>query len=286
VLGRRGPLWGFTLPPAAWLAAFFVAPLALIVAYSLRAGSGFLRLTDPWQLSLEQYQRIVASPSWAYLLGVSVLMALAIALVATALAYPLAYFLQFRALSRAPLFLILLLLPFATSYLLRIMAWKLMLGPEGAVNSLLGWLGVISEPLDSLVYSRLAVIIALTYVWVPFAVLPIFAAMQRIERAQLEAAADLGAGPWARFWRVTLPLSLPGALAAFFMVFIPTVGEYVTPALVGGSSGSMYGNIIQQFFTRAGNWPLGAALSMIMLSLTVLLVLIALRVVNLRRMAT
>lgn len=286
MLGRRGTLWAFTLPPGIWLVAFFAAPLVLIGAYSLRSGSGFVRLTDPWELSLEQYQRIADSPSWLYLLGVSVLMALIIAVAATVLAYPLAYFLKFRAGSRASLYLILLLIPFATSYLLRIMAWKLMLGPEGGVNSFLGWIGLISEPLDSLVYSRTTVVIALVYVWIPFAVLPIFAAMQRVERAQLEAAADLGAGPWSRFWRITVPLSLPGALAALFMVFIPTVGEYVTPALVGGSAGSMYGNIVQQFFTRAGNWPLGAALSMIMLGLTLVLVLLALRAVNLRRLAT
>lgn len=286
MLGRRGTLRWFTLPPGIWLVAFFVAPLVLIGAYSLRAGSGFLRLTDPWELSLAQYQRIADTSSWQYLLVVSVVMALIIAVAATLLAYPLAYFLKFRAGSRASLYLILLLIPFATSYLLRIMAWKLMLGPEGALNSFLGWIGLISEPLDSLVYSRAAVVIALVYVWIPFAVLPIFASMQRVERAQLEAAADLGAGPWSRFWRITVPLSLPGALAALFMVFIPTVGEYVTPALVGGSSGLMYGNIIQQFFTRAGNWPLGAALSMIMLLLTLLAVLVALRAVNLRRLAT
>jgi len=286
VLGRRGTLWAFTVPPGIWLVAFFLAPLILIAAYSLRPGTGFLRLTDPWSLSLEQYQRIADTPSWLYLLGVSGVMALGIAVAATLLAYPLAYFLRFRAGPRAPLYLMLLLIPFATSYLLRIMAWKLMLGPEGALNSFLGWIGAISEPLDSFVYSRAAVVIALVYVWIPFAVLPIYASMQRIERAHLEAAADLGAGPWSRFWRITVPLSLPGALAALFMVFIPTIGEYVTPALVGGSSGSMYGNIIQQFFTRAGNYPLGAALSMIMLGLTLVLVLMALRVVNPRRLAT
>jgi spermidine/putrescine transport system permease protein len=134
-----------------------------------------------------------------------------------------------------------------------------------------------------LLYSRPAVIITLVYVWIPFATLPIYAAMQRIDRGHLEAAADLGAGPWSRFWRVTVPLSLPGALATFFMVFIPTVGEYVTPSLVGGTDGSMYGNIIQGFFTRSANWPMGSALAMIMLALTLGLVLLGLRIVNLRR---
>jgi spermidine/putrescine transport system permease protein len=130
------------------------------------------------------------------------------------------------------------------------------------------------------------VILTLIYVWIPFATLPIYAAMQRIDRGHLEAAADLGAGPWSRFRRVTIPLSLPGALAAFFMVFIPTVGEYVTPSLVGGTEGFMYGNLIQDFFTSAANWALGSALSVVMLVATIVFVLIALRLVDVRRVVS
>jgi len=118
---------------------------------------------------------------------------------------------------------------------------------------------------------------------VPFAALPIYAAMQRIERHQLEAAADLGAAPWSRFWRITVPLSVPGIVATFFMVFIPSVGEYVTPGLVGGTEGIMYGNIIQGFFTRSANWPVGAAMAMTMLVLTLIVVVIGLRALNPRR---
>jgi spermidine/putrescine transport system permease protein len=124
----------------------------------------------------------------------------------------------------------------------------------------------------------------LIYVWIPFAALPILAALQRIDLSLFEAAADLGATPARRFWRITFPLSLPGVLATFFLVFIPTVGEYVTPLLVGGSEGSMYGNIIQDFFTKAANWPLGSALSMIMLVGTFVLVFLAMRMVNVRRL--
>jgi len=285
VLGRRGTLPLLVGPPLVWLALLFVAPLILIVAFSLRPESGVVNAADPWNPSLVQYGKVLGTPAFLRLLGVSALMALGIAVTATMLAYPLAYFLAFRARTRATLFLALLLVPFAASYLLRIMAWKLVLGPAGAVNSLLSSAGLISEPLDLLLYSRGAVVITLVYVWIPFAALPILASLQRIERSQLEAAADLGAGPWTRFRRVTLPLSLPGALAAFFMVFIPTIGEYVTPTLIGGTGGIMYGNLIQDFFGRAGNWPLGAALAMVMLILTVVGVLIALRAVDLRRVA-
>jgi spermidine/putrescine transport system permease protein len=193
------------------------------------------------------------------------------------------HFLAFRARERAPILLILLLVPAATSFLMRVMAWKLLLGSSGAINSFLLWTGLIREPIGLLLYSQAAVVITLIYVWTPFAALPIYGALQRIDRSHLEAAADLGSGPWSRFWRVTVPLSLPGVLATFFMVFIPTVGEYVTPFLVGGTAGIMYGNLIQDFFTRAGNWPLGSALAVIMLVVTLALVGLALRVVNLRR---
>ncbi|MGH2402759.1 MAG: ABC transporter permease [Candidatus Limnocylindria bacterium] len=285
MLGRRGTLRFLAGPPFVWLVLFFIVPLALIAIFSLRPGSGAVSPSAPWTPSVEQYQEVLGTPAFMRQLGLSVLMAVGIAGLATLLAYPVAYFLTFRAGRRAPLFLTLLLVPFAVSYLLRVMAWKLMLGPEGGINSLLGSIGLTDEPIGLLLYSRPAVIITLVYVWIPFAALPIYAAMQRIDRGHLEAAADLGAGPWSRFWRVTVPLSLPGALATFFMVFIPTVGEYVTPSLVGGTDGIMYGNIIQGFFTRSANWPMGAAMAMIMLALTLSLVLVGLRVVNLRRVA-
>lgn len=286
MLGRRGALRFLALPPYVWLAVFLVLPVLLVIAISLRPETGPIDFDDPWNLTLDQYQRGVETPAYLRRLGISVVMALLVGGTATLLAYPIAYFLAFRARERATLFLILLLVPFAVSYLLRIMAWRLMLGQEGALNSFLQWLGIIAAPIDLLFYSQAAVVITLIYVWIPFAALPIYAALQRIERGHLEAAADLGAGPWVRFWRVTVPLSLPGAVAAFFMVFIPTVGEYVTPSLVGGTEGYMYGNLIRDFFTQAASWATGAALSVIMLLLTLALVLLALRLINVRRLLT
>jgi len=164
------------------------------------------------------------------------------------------------------------------------MAWKILLGTEGVINSFLIYTGLIQEPLTALLYNRTAVILTLVYVWIPFAALPILAALQRIDPVLFEAAADLGARPYHQFMRVTLPLSAPGIMAAFFMVFIPTVGEYVTPLLVGGSRGFLYGNIIQDFFTKAANWPLGSALSMIMLLATLVLVFLATRIINWRQL--
>jgi spermidine/putrescine transport system permease protein len=248
------------------------------VALSFRADlSG--QLLAPFAPTLKQYIKIADTSSYWNLLGISTLMAFGVALVATVAAYPLAYFLAFRAGKRAGLYLILLLVPFWTSYLLRVMAWRLMLDSSGVVNSILIGLGLTQDPLD-LLYNRGAVVVTLIYVWIPFAMLPILAAMGRIDIRLHDAAADLYASPWQQLRRITLPLSLPGIIAAFFIVFIPTVGEYVTPLLVGGTGGSMYGNIVQAFFVQAANWPLGAALSVIMLGTTLVLVVVGVRIVQ------
>jgi spermidine/putrescine transport system permease protein len=283
MLDRRATFWVLYLPPLLWLGAFFVVPLILMAAFSFRADVRG-EVLQWWTPTLKQYAGLFAAGSYWRLLGISAFMALIVALISTALAYPIAYFLAFRAGRRAGFYLVLLLVPFWTSYLLRVMAWKFMLGSNGVINSFLMYTGLIHEPLTALLYNRNAVVLTLIYVWIPFVALPIFAALQRIDLALFEAAADLGATPFRRFWRVTFPLSLPGVFAAFFMVFIPTVGEYVTPLLVGGSRGSMYGNIVQDFFTKAANWPLGSALSMIMLIATLALVALAVRIVDLRRL--
>jgi spermidine/putrescine transport system permease protein len=283
VSGRRLTFWALALPPVAWLALFLLAPLLLMAALSFRADlrGGIL---VAWQPTLLQYEEVAAHGSYWSLLGLSVLLAAFVALVATALAYPLAHFLVFGAGRRASLLLILLLVPFWTSYLLRVMAWKFMLGSDGVINSFLGYVGLIDAPITALLYNRNAVAITLVYVWIPFAALPIMAALQRVDPRLLEAAADLGSTRLSQIRRVAVPMALPGILAAFFIVFIPTVGEYVTPLLVGGSSGSLYGNIIQLFFTQGTNYPFGSALSVVMLATTVALVLVGLRVVRPQRM--
>jgi spermidine/putrescine transport system permease protein len=280
---RRATFWALYLPPVVWVGLFFLVPIVLMFALSFRADMQG-ELLGLWRPSLDQYQAILAIDSYWRLLAISIGMAFVVALASVALAYPVAYFLVFRAGRAAGICLVILMIPFCTSFLLRVMSWKFLFGSEGVINSFLTYTKVIAEPLGGLLYSRNAVIITLIYVWIPFAALPIYAALQRIDSEMLESAADLGARPWASFWAVTFPLSLPGVLASFFMVFIPTVGEYVTPLLIGGSRGSMFGNIVQDFFTKAANWPRGAALSMVMLAVTLVLVAIAARLVNLRRL--
>jgi spermidine/putrescine transport system permease protein len=281
-LGRRVAFLALYVPPVAWLMLFLVAPLLLMAAFSFRPD---LRggLLEPFQPTLDQFRAVFSTGSYLRLLAISALLSFGVASIGVVLAYPIAYYLARHAGRRAALYLLLLLVPFWTSYLLRVMAWKLMLGEEGVVNSFLMYVGLISAPIDALLYNRGAVFVTLIYVWIPFAALPIIAALSRVQPELLDAAADLGASPASQFRRVTLPLSMPGVVAAFFLVFIPTIGEYVTPLLVGGSGGSMYGNIIQDFFTKAANWPLGSALSMIMLASTILLVAVAIRLVGIGR---
>ncbi|HMZ45117.1 MAG TPA: ABC transporter permease [Anaerolineales bacterium] len=279
-LDRQSTFWFLYLPPLIWLGLFFLAPLLLMAAFSFRADS-YGSLFENWVPGFDQYASVLSTAGYWRLLGISTSTALIVSISAVVLAYPLAYFLAYYSGKRAGLYLLLLMVPFWTSYLLRVMAWKLMLGTDGVLNSLLLYLGWIKEPLTALLYNRFAVTLTLIYVWVPFASLPILSALQRIDWSLFEAAADLGARPYHQFMRITLPLSLPGVLAAFFMVFIPTVGEYVTPLLVGGTRGILYGNIIQDFFTKAANWPLGSALSMVMLAVTLVLVFLATRLVKL-----
>jgi spermidine/putrescine transport system permease protein len=280
--GRRRVFWLLYLPPTVALLLLVVIPLLLMAAFSFRPDLNG-NLLGPFPATLANYASIFGAGVYFQLLLTSILMAAIIATVGTLLAYPVAYFLAFRAGRHAGAYLLLLLLPFWTSYLLRVMAWKLMLGEEGVINSVLISLGAITEPLSALLYNKGAVVVTLIYVWIPFAALPILAALQRVDPALFDAASDLYASPTQQIRRVVLPLSMPGIVAAFFLVFIPTVGEYVTPLLVGGTSGTMYGNVIQDFFTKAANWPVGSALSMVMLIVTLVFAGLALRTINVRR---
>jgi spermidine/putrescine transport system permease protein len=264
-------------PPTLFLLFLFVLPLAIMAVYTFRAGTfGLAREV----FTLDNYREFLGNPSYTRLLWRSTVVAFIVSVLSVALAYPLAYYLAFRAGSRKVILLTILIVPAWTSYLLRILAWRLILGSNGVLNSVLLTLGIIDEASPILLYSMTAVVITLTYVWIPFVALPIFASLERINRSVLEAAADLGCAPWQAFLRVTLPLSMPGVLGGFFFVFIPTLGEYVTPLLVGGARGIMYGNLIQDQFVRALNWPLGSIMSLAMLLVALLMMAIFLRVVR------
>jgi len=264
-------------PPALYLLLFFLLPMGIMVFFSFRAG---MMGAERNILTLDNYREYLTNAFFHRLLFRSALIAFTISLISVLLAYPLAYYLVFHTGARRVTLLTLTIIPTWTSYLLRIFAWKLILGSTGLLNSLLLTLGIIERASPILIYSRTAVMVTLVYVWVPFVALPIFAALERIDRNLLEAAADLGCKPWEAFLRVTLPLSLPGVVAGFFFAMIPTLGEFVTPLLVGGAQGSMYGNLIQDQFMRALNWPMGSVMSLAMLAVVALLLFLFTRVAS------
>src|SRR5215468_9994690 len=238
--------------PLAWLVVFFLAPIAIVAAYSLDVYS---LDPGPHGLTLSAWHDFLHSSIYLRLFWKSVKMSLAVSAIVVVLAYPLAYYLALSGTKRKYVLLLLLIAPFLTSYLLRVLAWKVILGDRGVINSFLFWTGLRSpdHPISQLLYSRFAVMLVLGYVWLPFVALPIFVSLESLDRRLLEAASDLGASRLQTFRRVTLPLSLPGVVAAFLFIFIPTLGEFVTPSLVGGtsaSSGYMYGNAIQDLFVH------------------------------------
>jgi spermidine/putrescine transport system permease protein len=298
-LRQRKSLRGYLLlsPTLALMAAMMAAPLAALVIISFWTQQNFDIDVTP---SLRNYRHLIepsgditywfgipfplAHPVYAILLAKSVLMSLAVTAAVVLVAYPMAYFLAFRVRQHKTAWLILITVPLWTSYLLRVFAWKVVLGYNGAINSGLISLGVLEKPLAFLLYNPLAVIITLTHAWAAFAILPIYVSLEKIDRSLLEAATDLGDTAWQRFRRVTLPLSAPGTIAAALLVFIPTVGDYVTPTLVGGTGGTMIGNAIQSLFGRQSDAPLGAAVSVIMMITVTVLVCLFLWGVGYRTM--
>lgn len=258
---------GLLAGPLVWLLLFFVIPVAFVAAYSVGAVSLFP--TDAGVISLASWDRLLSGGSFYMgLFWKSIRMSLTVSAVVVLLAYPTGYFLALCVRKRKYVMLLLIIAPFLTSYLLRVLAWKVILGDAGVVNSFLSWTGARSpdDPITWLLYSQFTVMLVLAYIWVPFVALPVFVSLENLDRSLLEAAADLGASRFRTFLRVTLPLSLSGVFAAFLFVFIPTIGEFVTPLLVGGTSGYMFGNSIQDLFTRGLDWQTGSTLAFFLLA--------------------
>lgn len=252
-------------PAALWLALFVFAPLAVVAAYSLLTRGVYGGLSPPW--TLENYRRL-ADPLYLGILLRSVWIAAVTTLLCALLGFPLALFLA-RSGPRKNLYLALVMLPFWTSFLVRTYAWIFLLRDTGLINTVLERAGLIREPLP-LLYNDGAVIVGLVYGYLPFMVLPIFAAIERLDPYLEEAAADLGARPAETVWRVVLPLARPGIAAGAVLVFIPCLGAYLTPDLLGGGKTVMAGNLIQNQFTSARDWPFGAAASLALMAVVML----------------
>ena len=249
---------------------FFVIPVGFVAAYSV--GAVELFPTDTGVVSLSSWQRLLTGGSvYMSLFWKSIRMSLTVSAVVVLLAYPTGYFLAMCAGRRKYVLLLLIIAPFLTSYLLRVLAWKVILGDGGVINSFLTTTGITEAPVSWLLYSRFTVMLVLAYIWVPFVALPVFVSLDNLDRSLLEAAGDLGANRLRTFVRVTLPLSLSGVFAAFLFVFIPTLGEFVTPLLVGGTSGYMYGNSINDLFTKGLDWQTDSTLALFLLGIVAVL---------------
>jgi spermidine/putrescine transport system permease protein len=260
-------------PTALYALLLLAAPLVTIFTYSfLTDGYLTVELTPTLGSYVEAWTNEVYRVVMLRSLGV----AMAVTLVTVVLAFPIAYYVSFYVdPSRKSLWLFLITIPFWTSYLIRVFLWKVILGFNGVVNSGLMGLGLIDEPLTFLLYNTNSIVITLAHAYAPFAILPIFVALEKIDRSFLEAGRDLGESSFVTFLRVTLPLAMPGVISAVMIVFIPTIGDYVTPHLVGGPEGKMVANLVQVLYLKLDNYPLGSALAVSSMLLVGLVLMMA-----------
>jgi spermidine/putrescine transport system permease protein len=254
-----------SVPPILWVALFLLFPYALMLAHgfwSVRDGV----ILHTWNLN--NYAALFQNPLYWQVLLRTARIAASVTLLSILLGYPLAYFLSFHTGPRKELLYQLVIVPLWVSYLVRGYAWKTILGSEGVMNGFLQYLRITHQPLSALLYSPFAVILMLTHIYTPFVFLPIYASLEHIPRPLIEVSQDLGASPRATFFRVILPLSLPGLLAGATFAFVLSLGDFLAPLLVGGSSGTMIANVVQSLFGAAYDWPLGAAISVCILIFT------------------
>ena len=254
------------------MAVLFLAPILIVCAYSLLTRGDYGGVEHPW--TMESYIRLF-DPLYGEILWRSFALAGTATILCMALGFPLALFIS-RAGRWKNVWLQLVILPFWTSFLVRTYAWMFLLRDTGLVNTALQKAGLIHAPL-ALLYNDGAVILGLVYGYLPFTVLPLYATLERLDRTLLEASADLGAKPWATLWRVTVPLSAPGIRAGAILVFIPCLGAYLTPDLLGGGKSVMIGNLIQNQFTTARDWPFGSAVSLALMAIVMLLLFVIAR---------
>jgi spermidine/putrescine transport system permease protein len=267
-------------PIGVWLGLFLIAPIAIMFAYSLWQADP-TTFTIVREFDTGSYDTVFGEGVYLSVLLKSLWIGLLVVLLTLVLGFPTAYLLASRKTERAKMVLLLLLLvPFWTSVLLRSYAWILVLGEAGAVNSVLQSTGIVSEPLRWLLFDRFAVVISLVQLYVPFMVIALYAVLEKFDWRLLEAARDLGAGKLRSFVHIILPASLPGILIGVLLVFIPAVGSFITPSLLGGTDGLMYAGVISSQFGTSFNWPLGAALSFVLVVALVIVVTVLMKVVR------
>ena len=263
--GGKGRGWslglaGLLAPVTIWLGLFFLVPLLLILAYSFGTSGIYGGITLGFNPG--NYLKVF-DPLYLEIIGRTFFIAALNTLLCLALGYPLAYFIVFKGRRWRNALVLLVMVPFWTSLLIRAYAWVVILGGNGIANRTLQFLGITDEPL-TLIFTPEAVLMGMVYSYLPFMILPLYAALEKFDTRLKEAAQDLGASRWHTFWRVTFPLSLPGVIAGSILVFIPSAGEFVIPDLIGGSRTMMTGNLIQNQFLQARDWAFGSALSVLL----------------------
>jgi spermidine/putrescine transport system permease protein len=259
---RGGQVMALLFPALFWLFVFFAVPLVIVFVYSFLTRGTYGQVV--WQFNPGNYLRVF-DPLYLRIFLRSVYLALLTTLVSLLFGYPLGYFIARRGRRWRSILLLLLVIPFWTNFLVRTYAWRIILGSDGPINSVLLSLGLTAEPIQ-LLFTDMAVLIGMVYSFLPEMVLPIYAAVERLDFALVEAAHDLYASDVHAFRRVILPLTMPGVLAGSILVFIPALGAFVTPDLLGGAKTVMLGNLIQQQFLTARDWPFGSALSFVLMA--------------------
>jgi ABC-type spermidine/putrescine transport system, permease component I len=257
----------FLSPAAVVTVTLFLMPMGVICAYSLLSRGAYGGVILPW--TLESYRRVF-DPLYAEIFWRSFLLAAISTLLCLVLGFPLALYVARS--KRRTLLLNLVMLPFWTSFLIRTYAWMFLLRDTGLINTILQSLHLISQPLP-LLFNDGAVVLGLVYGYLPFMVLPLYATLEKLDPALLDAARDLGATPWVTTWKIVIPLSRSGMLAGALLVFIPCLGAYLTPDLLGGGKTVMIGNLVQNQFTTARDWPFGSAVSLLLMALVLIILL-------------
>jgi len=244
-------------PPVVWMLFFYLVPLIILLAYAFWSVD-YLTITR--EITLENFRTVVSNDLYRTVLLRTIAIAAIVTFIDIVLAFPIAYFIAKKAVRHRQLLLMLVIFPLWSSYLVRAFAWRTILGTNGVLNTFLEWTGLIDEPLSFLLFSKEAMIITFAQVWLPFMILPLFTVLDQIPKSLLEASADLGSSGWRTFRTVIFPLALPGVVAGSLSVFSLTMGDYITPTLLGGPGDQLIGRIIADNFGTANNWPLGAAL--------------------------
>lgn len=262
------PSFALAIPAWAWLFAFFVAPVALVVWFSFGYKPGIFGTHANDVLSLDRYAEAL-SPTFFSTFQNTLWVGVVGTLICLAIAIPFSYWLAFKApVSRRGILLAMVMIPFWTNFLVRTIGWQIILAPSGLLSTALQSIGVLDQPLEIL-FTRTAVLIGVVYNYIPLMILPMFVAFDRVSLPMREASKDLGAGPWSTFINVTLPLAKPGIIVGILLVYIPLMGDYITAVVLGGAKGNMAGQMVANQFQTAQNWALGSAMAVVLV-LTIL----------------